>query len=501
MTIKGVILAAGIGSRLRPITDAKPKCLVRVAGVTILEHQLRAYAAAGVREVVVVAGYHAEQVAEACQRVPGVRVELLCNTRYASTNNMYSLYMARECVADHPFILGNGDVVFDPSILVDLVGLGDGNWIAADRGSYAQESMKITVSGEERITDISKTIEAKAAYGNSIDLYRFSAAGSRALFTCIRDIIETQGRLKEWTEVGLQAMLRADTLPVRPFDIRGRSWVEIDNYDDLSLADRRFSTFWLRLSTKKVFFVDLDGTVYLGDRPILGAVEWIGAQRAAGVRCFFLSNNSSRSKKDYVSKLSRLGIPATESDIVLSTDGVIEYLHRRGLRNVFVLGTGALRRSLEEAAIGVNQGTIECVVVGYDTELTYEKLARAALLLQKGVEFVSTHRDIVCPTPDGPIPDVGSLLALLETATGRRPSAVFGKPHPEMIAHVLRSQGVGPDDIAIIGDRLYTDFAMAEQVGCDFVLVLSGETRREDVEGRDAQPALIVPSVADIRAE
>jgi len=501
MTIKGVILAAGIGSRLRPITDQKPKCLVRVAGVSILEHQLRAYAMAGVGEVVVVTGYHSEQVAAACQRVGDVRVDLVYNSQYTSTNNMYSLYLAREQVADRPFVLSNGDVVFDPTILKDLVGLADGDWIAADRGSYAQESMKIVVSPEGCVTDISKTIQPGEAYGNSIDLYRFSALGSRGLFASIDDFVETQGRLKEWTEVGLQAMMRADAVSMRPFDIRQRSWVEIDNYDDLSLADRRFSSFCSRLSTKKLFFIDLDGTVYLGDGAIPGAAEWVAGQRAAGVSCFFLSNNSSKSKKDYVVKLSRMGIPAVESDIVLSTDGVIDYLQRRGLRKVFVLGTQALRQSLKEAGIDVDASGVECVVVGYDTELTYQKLARAALFLQAGVEFVATHRDLVCPTPDGPIPDVGSLLSLLETATGRRPSAVFGKPQPEMIAHVLNSRGVGCDEIAIVGDRLYTDFAMAERIGCDFVLVLSGETRREDAEGRDVQPALIVPSIAAICGE
>src|SRR5882762_8971760 len=123
---------------------------------------------AGVEEVVVVTGYHADEVAAACEPVRTVRVELVHNPQYAVTNNMYSLYLARERLADRPFVLSNGDVVFDPTIVKDLVALADGDWIVAEQGSYALESMKIVVSPQGRVTDISKSIAPGAAYGNSI---------------------------------------------------------------------------------------------------------------------------------------------------------------------------------------------------------------------------------------------------------------------------------------------------------------------------------------------
>jgi HAD superfamily hydrolase (TIGR01450 family) len=249
---------------------------------------------------------------------------------------------------------------------------------------------------------------------------------------------------------------------------------------------------------KKVVFIDLDGTVYLGDTLIPGAIEFLDHLDGMGIFCAFLSNNSSRSKREYVKRLSALGIHTAEGRIVLSTDGVIAYLLERTIRDIYVVGTESMKNMFIEAGFRIEVSSPRYVILGFDTELTYHKLKRAALFMQKGVELLVTHPDLVCPTPEGFIPDAGAMGALLEKATGKKPLKVFGKPNPEMIAHILKEHRTAPDEAVIIGDRLYTDMELAKRVGCDSILVLSGETKRGDLVSIEVQPTFVVDSLADL---
>ncbi len=493
--MKGVILAAGMGSRLRPITDAKPKCMVRAAGRPILDHQIRAYAAAGVKDIVIVVGYKSELVRQYCQTLSDLRVTLVENTEHETTDNMYSLFLARAHLEGQPFVLTNGDVVFDPTILRDVLSDPREGLMAVERGEYNPESMKVLVSGDNRIIDISKEIPPEEAYGSSMDMYKFAAASGRTFFEGITRIVEGEANRGDWTEVALQRLLKRGTLQMEPFDIGPRAWIEVDTCEDLLLADRTFSAMGPRPFRPELIFVDLDGTVYIGDSPVEGAKRFVAALQEGEIPFYFLSNNSSRSKAQYVAKLASLGIAAREDNIILSTDGLVEYLRSRGSREVFLIGTEALRSVLDRAGIRTSSSTPEFVVLGYDTELTYEKLRLGARHLCRGVPLLATHADIVCPTPEGPIPDIGSMLALLEKATGVHPAKVFGKPNPEMVQHVLAARGADPARVVLVGDRLYTDMAMAQSVGCRFVLVLSGDTRREDVERSEKFPDLVLENL------
>lgn len=252
------------------------------------------------------------------------------------------------------------------------------------------------------------------------------------------------------------------------------------------------------LRTKKAVFLDLDGTVYLGNELIDGAARFLAYLRHRNIPHYFLSNNSSRSKKDYVTKLTNLGIQARTDQIILSTDGVIEFLTELQINSVYVVGTVSMKSMFQEAGINPESSQPEYVILGYDTELTYAKLRKASLFLQNETRLIATHCDLVCPTPDGPIPDVGSMLALFEKATGKKPFRIFGKPNPEMIVHVLKKHNAKPRDAVMIGDRIYTDMEMANRTGCDFILVLSGETQPNEVIGLDRKPALVVNSLGDI---
>lgn len=242
----------------------------------------------------------------------------------------------------------------------------------------------------------------------------------------------------------------------------------------------------------------MDGTIYLGDRLIKGAKTFLSTLKRRGIQYFYLSNNSSRSKRDYVNKLKRLGISSSTKEIILSTDGVIDFLLQKGIKNVSVIGTESMKDMFVEAGIPAEADNPRFIILGFDTELTYDKLKKAALLLQKGVPMIATHCDRVCPTPDGPIPDVGSFLALFEKATGRKPVKIFGKPNTEMLDFVISQHKAEPGELVIIGDRIYTDMEMARRIGCDFILVLSGETRKEDLRNLQISPTLVVENIGEL---
>jgi len=498
-----VILAAGTGSRLRPLTIDRPKACVTVDGVPIGEHQLRAYDAAGFETVSVVTGYMADRIESLCERLStelSADIEVLHNEVFANTDNMYSLYCAREAVAGEPFVLSNGDVVFEPAVLDRLAAIDDHSAIAVDADSYDPEAMKVTVGESGGVTGISKEFSPAAAAGTAIDCYRFSAATSAELFDRIERRIEVDGEYTAWTELAIDDLVSTGSHDVRPVDIQEADWVEIDERADLLAADRTFSSLG-DLRSKAAVCFDLDGTMYLDETPIDGAAEVVEELRAAGVDVYFLSNNSSRWKPTYADRLASMGVDATPEDIVLSTDGVIDYLRTNGIETSYVVGTEAMREAVAAAGIEPTADDPESVVVGFDTELSYEKLAAATLAIRDGAAFLVAHGDRVCPTEAGLVPDCGSIAALVETATDREPSHVFGKPSVGMVEHIVEREGYAPSEVVIVGDRLSTDIELAERLGCGSVSVLSGDTSRRAIEAADQTPSLIVASVGDLLAE
>lgn len=494
---KAVVLAAGVGSRLRPITTDRPKPCVTVGQRAVLAHQLHAYADAGIVEVFVVAGYLADEVRTLCVELadeyPALEISVVENEAYDETNNMYSLSLVRDAVDGEAFILSNGDVVFDPSVATHLVA-GTGSAIACDMSTYDEESMKITLDSRGRVEHISKTVDEREADATSIDVYRFSDSFSARLFDEIDRRLDVDKR--EWTEVAIDALLGSGDHDVRPLDIAGATWVEIDDYDDLHAADRAFSTL-SALGSKGAVFFDLDGTLYLGESLVPGADDVVDALRERDVAVYFLSNNSSGWKNQYARKLRSLGVSADEDDVLLSTDGVIEYLTAQNA-TTYVLGTETMREAMVDGGVTVDAENPDTVVVGFDTELTYKKAKRASLAIQHGAEFLLAHPDRVCPTAEGFIPDCGSIGALVETATNETPSHVFGKPDPSMVDHVLDERNLAPDDVAVVGDRLETDVRLADRLGCESVCVLTGEATRADVDASSLRPSLVARSVADL---
>jgi NagD protein len=243
--------------------------------------------------------------------------------------------------------------------------------------------------------------------------------------------------------------------------------------------------------------LDLDGTLYRGKRLFDATLPFLERLRRLGVGYTFLTNNTSLSKSDYVEKLRRLGIETCEAQVATSADPTIAYLrdHLPGVRSVAVLGTPSLARQFEEAGYAVTWDEPGAVVVGFDTTLTFDRLCRASHLIASGLPFLATHPDLVCPTDEPTVlVDCGSLCACLTAATGRAP-VVLGKPEPAMLLDLCARLGLAPHEVAMVGDRIYTDMAMARRAGVVSVLVLSGEATADDAAATDPPPDLVVADV------
>ena len=256
------------------------------------------------------------------------------------------------------------------------------------------------------------------------------------------------------------------------------------------------------LSEIDAVFLDLDGTIYLGGQLIPGAMDFLSRCQDKGVKRFFLSNNSSRSVSQYLKKLAAFGIQATEEDVLLSTHDLLSWLKNAGVSQTWLVGTEGMREMLEQQGIATNSPNPQYVVLGYDTEISYQKISQASIFLHAGIPLVASHPDMVCPSPDGGLPDVGAYLAMFKATTGKEPEHITGKPNAGMILHKIEELGLQPERCAMVGDRLYTDIAMANRAGCVGVLVLSGEATMADVaqleDGAEQRPHIIVNSVAEL---
>ena len=248
----------------------------------------------------------------------------------------------------------------------------------------------------------------------------------------------------------------------------------------------------------KAVFLDLDGTIYLGDSLIDGALDFLGRLEERGIKRYFLSNNSSKSVEQYVEKLRDLGIDADKDEVLLSTHDLISWLSKKEATSTFLVGTEGMRSMLEEEGIETSSEQPEFVVLGYDTEISYEKLATASIHLHEGVQLVASHPDMVCPSPRGGLPDTGAYMSLFKATTGVGPVHVCGKPNKGMILHKVEDLGLKPSECCMVGDRLYTDIEMADRAGVYGILVLSGEASVDDVEEGELRPSLVVDSVAEL---
>lgn len=253
------------------------------------------------------------------------------------------------------------------------------------------------------------------------------------------------------------------------------------------------------LKNVKLFLMDMDGTVYIGDKKIEGAFEALEELRRHGRKVLFLTNNSSKTAADYVKKLSSMGYPATEKDIFSSGEATIRFLQEnRPSKKVLLLANSAVYKQFQEAGINLVKEGADLVLVCFDTELDYKKLTAACNHLFEGKEYIVSHPDLVCPANPHSIPDVGSFMALIKAVTGRDPDLIIGKPYKTMAEYVAKDFGLCPDEIAMVGDRLYTDIKFATNNGMTGILVLTGETTLADLAKSDVKPDCVLDTFHDV---
>lgn len=246
------------------------------------------------------------------------------------------------------------------------------------------------------------------------------------------------------------------------------------------------------------FAFDLDGTVYLGDRLLPGAAELLAYLTERRVPHLFATNNSSATVAAYQRRLAGLGITAHRDQIVTSNDVARDRLRAEGTSRAYLVATPAVVAEYAEYGVVHDEADPEAVLLTYDTTLDYAKLRAAARWLLSGLPYLATNPDLVCPTPTGPVPDCGSFIALLASATGRTPE-VLGKPHADMAKAIASRLGRRAGEVAFVGDRLYTDVRMANEHGFMAVLTLTGEASLVDLAAGPYRADLVVRDLAELR--
>ena len=252
------------------------------------------------------------------------------------------------------------------------------------------------------------------------------------------------------------------------------------------------------LRQKKIFFIDRDGTLSLEDRLLPGAFSLINLLLEQELPFYILTNNSSRTPREHWSRFVKMGLLIKEEHVLVSLQSALSDLLERGFRQIYWVANNSVGRYIAGQGFTLSHHRPQAVLLTYDDELSYSRLRWLCRLVRRELPYYATHSDLVCPAREGPIPDIGTFIKVVEMTTGRKPDRVFGKPSRMTIQHVLTRHGMDFKDAVIVGDRLYTDIRMARGSALTSVLVLSGETNENDLEQTDDLPDYVVEDVGEL---
>ena len=241
----------------------------------------------------------------------------------------------------------------------------------------------------------------------------------------------------------------------------------------------------------RLFLLDMDGTFYLGEQLIEGSLDFIEKVRASGREYLFLTNNSSHNADFYRRRLARMGLETDLKHILTSGEATADLIKERYPgKKVFLLGNEFLREDFEQTGVCLSDTDAELVVIGFDTSLTYERLRICCDYLRKGLPYIASHPDFNCPTETGFMPDIGAMIAFIDASVGRKPDLIVGKPYSGIVEAAKKRSGYATQEMAMVGDRLYTDIRTGLENNMLSILVLSGETDEDMLKSSPYQPDL-----------
>lgn len=250
----------------------------------------------------------------------------------------------------------------------------------------------------------------------------------------------------------------------------------------------------------KYFIIDMDGTFYLGDTLIPGADDCLRRIVESGRDYFFFSNNSSNSIETCRARLAKIGFPVPRDKVMLSSYVAAQTVNRDYPgKTVYLLGNRNLFDVFREKLVPLTQDDADIVMLGFDTDLTYERIRKACRMIADGAVYMATHPDVNCPTADGYIPDTGSMIEMIAASTGRYP-IVLGKPMTPTVDYLTETLSCSREELAFVGDRLETDIRVGTDHGVPSVLVLSGVTDEQTARESSIRPDLILPSLRELAA-
>jgi 4-nitrophenyl phosphatase len=253
------------------------------------------------------------------------------------------------------------------------------------------------------------------------------------------------------------------------------------------------------LKNIKCFILDLDGTVYLEETILDGSLDFLKQLEKMDIQFKFFTNNSSKDAQAYIERITRMGYPVETGKMLISNQVIIEHLlNNMPDKKVYLLGTEYLRADFERAGVKLVEDNPDIVVVGFDTTLVYERVSKACHFIRNGAIFYGVNPDFNCPVKDGFIPDCGAMCAMITASTGVKPT-YFGKPTHYTLDYVKRNTGLKESEIAFVGDRLYTDIAIGNGNDALTILVLTGETKEEDVIYSETKPKMICESLKEVK--
>ena len=254
-----------------------------------------------------------------------------------------------------------------------------------------------------------------------------------------------------------------------------------------------------RLSGIRCFLLDMDGTFYLGNQLIDGSLDFLQALHDTGRQCLFLTNNSSKSASFYKEKLARMGVPEEFRNVLTSGQATARYVTNRFPgKKAFLLANQIETKEMEALGVQIDQEHPDYVLIAFDTELDYKKMTMLCDHVRAGLPYIATHPDFNCPTETGFIPDIGATIAYVKASTGREPDVIIGKPNGGIVEETLRVTGLKKEEMAMVGDRLYTDIATGVNFGMLSILVMSGETTAQMAADSPIKPGLTFGRLAEM---